>query len=209
MDKKAVDYSLYLVTDRELLGNKDLAATVEEAIKGGATLVQIREKNVSTLDFFELALVVKQITGKYNVPFIINDRIDIALAVDADGVHIGQEDMPLAAARKLLGSTKIIGVSVSTLEEAVKAQDEGADYLGVGAVFPTRTKSNADHVSLAAFRRIKEGVSVPVVAIGGIDKDNIQRVIEAGADGAAVVSAIISSADPYQAACSLRHIIKK
>ncbi len=126
MDKGAIDYSLYLVTDRDLLGTKDLGATVEEAIKGGATLVQIREKNLSTLEFFQLAGEIKVITQKHGVPFIVNDRVDIALAVDADGVHIGQEDMPLPVARKLLGPAKVIGVSVSTFEQALLAQQEGS-----------------------------------------------------------------------------------
>jgi thiamine-phosphate pyrophosphorylase len=209
MDKGIVDYSLYLVTDRDLLGSKDLAAAVEEAIKGGVTLVQIREKNLSTLEFYQLALVIKEITNKHAIPFIVNDRVDIALAVDADGVHIGQEDMPLSIARKLLGSSKIIGVSVATLEQALAAQREGADYLGIGAVFPTMTKDDADHVSLEELRQIKLGVTLPVVAIGGINKNNIRNVIATGVDGAAVVSAIIACSDPYEAARNLRHVMKR
>ena len=208
MDKEAIDYLLYLVTDRDLLGNKDLAVTVEEAIKGGVTLVQVREKNVSTLDFFQLALGIKEITTKHGVPFIVNDRIDIALAVDADGVHIGQEDMPLTVARKIVGPTKIIGVSVSTLEEALAAQSEGADYLGIGAVFPTMTKGDANSVSLEDLQKIKAGITIPVVAIGGINKNNILNVMETGVDGAAVVSAIIACSDPYEAALNLRRVMK-
>jgi thiamine-phosphate pyrophosphorylase len=208
MDKAAIDYSLYLVTDRDLIGNKDFAGTVEEAIKGGVTLVQIREKNLSTLEFFQLALGIKEITKKYSVPFIVNDRVDIALAVDADGVHIGQEDIPLTVARKLLGPTKIIGVSVSTLKQALAAQHEGADYLGIGAVFPTTTKNDADHVSLKDLQQIKAEVTVPVVAIGGINKNNIHNVMATGVDGAAVVSAIIACSDPYEAAVHLCRVMK-
>lgn len=209
MDKGSIDYSLYLVTDRDLLGSKNLAATVEAAIKGGVTLVQIREKDLSTLEFYQLALVIKEITNKYGIPFIVNDRVDIALAVDADGVHIGQDDMPLSAARKLLGDHKIIGVSAATLEQALEAQREGADYLGIGAVFPTMTKDDADHVSLEDLQQIKLSVTLPVVAIGGIHKNNIRNVMAAGIDGAAVVSAIIASSDPREAACNLRTIMKK
>jgi thiamine-phosphate pyrophosphorylase len=208
MDKAAIDYSLYLVTDRDLIGNKDFAGTVEEAIKGGVTLVQIREKNLSTLEFFQLALGIREITKKHSVPFIVNDRVDIALAVDADGVHIGQEDIPLTVARKLLGPTKIIGVSVSTLKQALAAQHEGADYLGIGAVFPTTTKNDADHVSLKDLQEIKSEVTVPVVAIGGINKNNIHNVMATGVDGAAVVSAIIACSDPYEAAVHLCRVMK-
>lgn len=208
MDKEAIDYLLYLVTDRDLLGNKDLAVTVEEAIKGGVTLVQIREKNVSTLEFFQLALEIKEITKKHGVPFIVNDRIDIALAVDADGVHIGQEDMPLTVARKMVGPAKIIGVSVSTLEQALAAQREGADYLGIGAVFPTTTKGDANSVSLKDLQEIKAGITIPIVAIGGINKNNIHNVMETRVDGAAVVSAIIACSDPYEAALDLRRVMK-
>jgi len=208
MDKGIVDYSLYLVTDRDLLGPKDLAATVEEAIRGGATLVQIREKNLSTLEFYQLALVIKDITQKHGIPFIVNDRVDIALAVNADGVHIGQEDMPLSVTRKLLGPSKMIGVSVATLEQALAAQHGGADYLGIGAVFPTMTKDDADSVSLEDLRQIKLEIKLPVVAIGGINKNNIRNVMATGVDGAAVVSAIIACSDPYEAACNLRHVMK-
>lgn len=208
MDKKAVDYSLYLVTDRDLLGNKDLAATVDEAIKGGVTLVQIREKNLPTLEFLNLVFSLKDVTGRHHVPFIINDRVDIALAADADGVHIGQEDMPLAVARKLLGPGKLIGVSVATLKEALAAEAEGADYLGVGAVFPTATKEDADYVSLEILREIRARVTVPVVAIGGIHEQNIRQVMAAGVEGAAVVSAIIARPDPYEAARRLRQMMK-
>ncbi|MDU4961079.1 MAG: thiamine phosphate synthase [Sporomusaceae bacterium] len=196
-------YSLYLVTDRRLLAGADLAAAVEQAILGGVTLVQLREKDASSRDFYQQAVSVKAITTKYGVPLIINDRADIALAVDADGLHIGDEDLPLPAARRLLGPRKLIGVSAATLAEAKATEAGGADYLGVGAVFPTATKNNADSVSLDDLRRITAAVSIPVVAIGGINETNISRVMTAGVAGAAVVSAIIGRPDPCQAARQL------
>lgn len=200
MKRKNIDYSLYLVTDRGLLAGKNLAETVEQAILGGVTLVQIREKACSTLTFYQEALKVREITLKYNIPLIVNDRLDIALAVDADGLHIGQADLPLTIARKILGPDKIIGVSAANLAEALTAEAAGADYLGVGAVFPTTTKDDADSVGLAELKRIKGAVTIPVVAIGGIQSENIEKVKVSGADGVAVVSAIIAAADPCCAA---------
>ncbi|SCM82432.1 Thiamine-phosphate synthase [uncultured Sporomusa sp.] len=208
MHNNSVDYSLYLVTDRDCLGGKELVATVEQALQGGATVVQVREKNLSTLEFFQVTSRIKSITDKYGVPLIVNDRADIALAVDAAGLHIGQEDLPLAVARRLLGPDKIIGVSASTLEEALLAQEQGADYLGVGAVFPTNTKDDADSVSLAALKSIKEQVRIPVVAIGGINRSNVQPVMETGIAGVAVVSAVIAAQDPYEAACDMLRLIR-
>lgn len=203
MHKNQINYSLYLVTDRGLLGGKDLVTTVEQAVRGGVTVVQVREKNLSSREFLEIALAVKAVTDKYKVPLIINDRADIALAVDAAGLHIGQDDLPLEAARKLLGVNKIIGVSTATLEEALLAQNQGADYLGVGAIFPTNTKDDADSVSLTQLQAIKGAVHIPVVAIGGINGDNLNSVVRTGVDGSAVVSAIIAAQDPYEAACKL------
>lgn len=208
MHNNSVDYSLYLVTDRDCLGGKDFVATVEQALRGGATVVQVREKNLSTLEFFQVTSRIKSVTDKYGVPLIVNDRADIALAVDAAGLHIGQEDLPLAVARRLLGPDKIIGVSASTLEEALLAQEQGADYLGVGAVFPTNTKDDADSVSLAALKSIKEQVRIPVVAIGGINRSNVQPVMETGIAGVAVVSAVIAAQDPYEAACDMLRLIR-
>ncbi|HML33897.1 MULTISPECIES: thiamine phosphate synthase [Sporomusa] len=208
MHNNNVDYSLYLVTDRDCLGGKDLVATVEQALQGGATVVQVREKNLSTLEFFQVTSRIKSITDKYGVPLIVNDRADIALAVDAAGLHIGQEDLPLAVARRLLGPDKIIGVSASTLEEALLAQEQGADYLGVGAVFPTNTKDDADSVSLAALKSIKEQVRIPVVAIGGINRSNVQAVMGTGIAGVAVVSAVIAAQNPYEAACDMLRLVR-
>lgn len=189
--KNSINYSLYLVTDRDVLKGRDLCKSVEEAILGGVTLVQLREKNISTLEFYNIAISLKKITDKYNIPLIINDRLDIALAVDAAGVHIGQSDIPGEIARKLLGKDKILGISASTLNEAIKAQMDGADYIGVGAIFQTSTKNDADSVSINDLKVIKEKVSIPVVAIGGINKENIKLLKDTNINGVAVVSAIL------------------
>jgi len=204
-----IDYSLYLVTDRELLGGKELMATVVEAINGGVNVIQLREKNISTRHFYYLALELKELTARHKVPFIINDRIDVALAIDADGIHIGQSDMPLLTARSLMGPEKIIGVSVTSVEQALGAEADGADYLGVGSIFSTGTKADADYVSLAALKEIKKYVKIPVVAIGGINEHNIGEVIETGVDGVAVVSAIVACSDPRSAAETISRIIRK
>ncbi|MCB8817895.1 thiamine phosphate synthase [Desulfosporosinus shakirovi] len=207
MSKVKIDYSLYLVTDRKLLGERDLAQSIELAIQGGVSLVQLREKSISTKDFLNLALRVKEITSKYEIPLIINDRLDIALAVDAEGLHVGQDDLPMLKARELLGPDKIIGVSVRTLEEALLAQQQGADYLGVGAVFRTSTKSDAKEVSLEQLEYIKKSVSIPVVAIGGINYGNIQQVKATGIDGISVVSAILVQDNIFMAAKQLKEIM--
>jgi thiamine-phosphate pyrophosphorylase len=206
-NKLDVNYGLYLVTDRGILGNRDLAEVVEEAIIGGVTVVQLREKTTSTLDFYNTALRIKAVTDKYNIPLIINDRLDIALAVDAAGLHVGQNDMPPHIARKVLGPNKILGVSTATLQEALKAQEDGADYIGVGAMFPTNSKSDAKYVTLEDLEKIKQGVKIPVVAIGGINLSNIRQVMEAGADGAAVISAILGKDDIKKAARELLEAI--
>jgi len=207
MSKVKIDYSLYLVTDRKLLGERDLAPSIELAIQGGVSLVQLREKSISTKEFLSLALRVKEITSKYEIPLIINDRLDIALAVDAEGLHVGQDDLPMLKARELLGPDKIIGVSARTLEEALLAEKQGADYLGVGAVFRTSTKSDAKEVSLEQLEYIKKSVSIPVVAIGGINYGNIQQVKATGIDGISVVSAILVQEDIFMAAKQLKAII--
>jgi thiamine-phosphate pyrophosphorylase len=204
-----IDYSLYLVTDRDLLAGKDLLTTVEAAIQGGVTVVQLREKNCSSRDFYQLAQQLQALTRRYQIPLIINDRLDIALAIDADGLHIGQSDLPLAVARRLLGPAKIIGVSASDLITAKQEAAMGADYLGVGAIFPTDTKSDADQVSLATLTAIKQAVKIPVVAIGGIHAGNLASLNSTGIDGVAVVSAIIAQADPEAAAVRLRQLLRK
>jgi len=204
----SIDLALYVVTDRGILGEKDLMKSIEQAILGGATVVQLREKNISTLAFHNIAVEVKKVTSKYKVPLIINDRIDIALSSQADGLHIGQDDMPLEIARKILGKEKIIGVSVRNLSEAMIAEKKGADYLGVGAVFPTGSKSDATLVGLAELKRIKEKVKIPVVAIGGINETNTKEVMEHKADGVAVISAVFSKEDITDASKALLKIIR-
>lgn len=207
MRKNEINYALYLVTDRKILAGRDLYECVEQAILGGTSLLQLREKDVSSKDFYEIAQRVKVIAAKYKVPFIINDRLDIALAVDADGLHIGQDDMPLSVARKLLGPDKIIGMSASSISEALTAEKEGADYLGVGAMFTTPTKKDADSVTLSQLAKIKAAVHIPVVAIGGINEDNVKSVINTGVDGVSVVSAILGKHDIQGTARKLLTII--
>jgi len=189
--KNNLNYNLYLVTDRDVLVDSDIFSGVEQAIKGGVTLVQLREKCLGTLEFYNIAVKIKTITDKYNVPLIINDRIDIALAIDAAGVHLGQSDMPADIARTLIGNNKILGVSTSTLKQAQKAERQGADYVGVGAMFPTTTKGDAKAVSVSCLKEIKEGISIPVVAIGGITQKNVELLKIANIDGIAVVSDIL------------------
>jgi len=206
--KNNIDYSLYLVTDRDVLVNSDIYTDVEEAIKGGVTLVQIREKSVGTLEFYNIAVKIKCITDKYKIPLIINDRIDIAQAIDAAGVHLGQDDMPASIARSILGNSKIIGVSTATLKQAQKAEREGANYVGVGAMFPTTTKDDACAVTINCLKEIKDGISIPVIAIGGISDKNITLLKSANIDGIAVVSAILSQKSVKMAAEKLRALIK-
>ena len=203
---KNPDLSLYLVTDKSDDVEKFLK-TIEEAIKGGVTIVQIREKTATTLDFYNLALKVKEITTKYNVPLIINDRIDIALAIDADGIHVGQTDMPCEVTRKLMGSDKIVGVSASTIKEAKQAEKDGADYIGTGAIFPTTTKDDAEKVSKKELKEIVDSIDIPVVAIGGITIENAPELIDTGIKGLSVVSAIMSSDNPKLSSQKLLNII--
>ena len=200
-----INLSLYLVTDKSDDVEKFLN-TIEEAIKGGVTVVQIREKTAETLDFYNLALKVKEITSKYDVPLIINDRVDVALAIDADGVHVGQSDMPCDVTRKLIGADKILGVSAATIEEAKKAQNDGADYIGTGAVFPTSTKDDAPKITKQDLKEIVESIEIPVVAIGGITKDNAPELIDTGIAGLSVVSAIMSSDNPKKSSEELLSI---
>lgn len=202
--KHNVDYTLYLVTDSALMSTATVEESVERAIRGGCTLVQLREKNASGRAFFDTALRVREITKCMGVPLIINDRIDIALAVGADGVHVGQDDMPAAVAHRLIGAERILGVSAGTLEEARAAVDDGADYLGVGAMFSTGTKTDADVTTFAELQRICETVSVPIVAIGGINQQTIPQFDGIAIDGLAVVSAIVAQTDIETAARTLK-----
>jgi len=199
-----VDYSIYLVTDRGILQGRDLLDAVAEAIEGGVTLIQLREKEVSSREFYQIALKVKDLAHSRGVPLLINDRLDIALAVNADGLHIGQEDLPLKVARKLLGPDKIIGLSVSNLEDAVQGEKEGADYLGAGAVYPTTSKDVSESpIGPDGLKKIKDAVSIPVVGIGGINLFNIEEVKRTGVDGVAVISAIMGAPDIKDAARKL------
>ncbi len=202
------DVSLYLVTDSGLCPRGQLPQVVEQALQGGVTMVQVREKDCSSRVFYETALRVQEVARRYGVPLIINDRLDVALAVDADGLHIGQSDLPACVARRLLGEGKLLGVSAGTLEEARQAVADGADYLGVGAVFPTGTKEDADAVGVDGLRRICAEVNVPVVAIGGLKADNLSQLAGTGADGIAVVSAIVGQRNPRAAAQNLHRALE-
>jgi thiamine-phosphate pyrophosphorylase len=207
---KREDLSLYLVTDKDLANGRPLEDIVEEAVKGGVSMVQIREKDASSRDFFELAKLVKQILEPYKVPLIINDRLDIALAVDAEGLHIGQSDLPYEVAREILGADKIIGLSVENIAQAKAANSLDVDYIGLSPVFSTQTKNDiAKPLELEGVREIASFTKHPSVAIGGIDSINTADIIKAGADGVAVVSAIISSSDPKQSSLELRSIVDK
>ena len=201
---------LYLVTDEELLAGKDLFETVEAAVKGGVSLVQLREKNSSTRDFIERAVRLKQILAPYGVPLIINDRVDVALASDADGVHIGQSDMPYPMVRRLLPSGKLIGLSVESPRQVLEANQYEVDYIAASPVFATATKTNTlTEWGIEGLRWIKSVSTHFLVGIGGIHVGNIASLFEAGADGVAVVSAIITSSDPEKAASSLLQALKK
>ena len=200
------DYTLYLVTDRQLMSCDSLTEAVEQAILGGCTMIQLREKELSSLEFYNQAVAVKQVTDKYHIPLIINDRIDIAMAVQATGVHIGQHDLPAAAVRKVIGENMLLGVSASSIAEAIQAQQDGADYLGVGAMFPTGAKTDAESVSMEELQKIRTAVSLPIVVIGGINKGNAGRFKPMGIDGLAVVSAIIAQSDIKAAAAELKDL---
>lgn len=204
-----IDYTLYLCTDSGLMSCDTVEESVERSILGGASVVQLREKNASSLELFRLARRVKQVTDRYGVPLIINDRLDICMAVDAAGVHLGQSDLPCAEARKILGAGKIIGVSAATPEEAAKAQADGADYLGVGAVFSTSTKTNTRPVTKDTIRGIRAAVTIPFVVIGGVNQQNISQLYGLGIDGAAVISAVISQPDITAAAKAMREAAEK
>lgn len=195
---------LYAVTDSMWLGNRTLPEVVKEALEGGATFLQIREKNLAYPEFVKLATEVKAVTNAYHIPYVVDDDVELAKEIDADGVHIGQSDLALVEARRVLGPDKIIGVSAHSVAEAIEAERNGADYLGVGSVFTTSTKLDAEAVSKATLKEICEAVSIPVVAIGGIQKDNMLQLKGTKVDGVAVVSAIFAAPDIRQAAKELR-----
>lgn len=206
-DKK--DLFVYAVTDRSWLNGAKLAEQVEQALKGGATFVQLREKQLDTGEFLREAEEIRRLCRLYQVPFVINDNVDVALAVDADGVHVGQSDMEAGDVRSKLGPDKIIGVSAHTVEQALLAQERGADYLGVGAVFTTNSKDDAESVSLETLRAICEAVDIPVVAIGGVSRNNIAKLGGSGISGVAVISAIFAQKDIGSATRELCALTKK
>ncbi|MGN0267803.1 MAG: thiamine phosphate synthase [Lachnospiraceae bacterium] len=200
-DKKMM--LLYAVTDRTWTGTMSLYEQVEAALKNGVTCVQLREKELDEETFLQEAVEIGALCRKYQVPFIVNDNVDIAVKCGADGVHVGQDDMMASDVRRRVGGRMIIGVSAHNVKEAVEAVENGADYLGVGAVFNTSTKTNVSNMSAETLREICDAVNVPVVAIGGISADNIQKLKGSGVDGVAVVSAIFAAKDPGKAAAEL------
>ena len=203
------DYSLYLVTDRTLSLGRSTVEVVRAAIRGGVSCVQLREKGCSTREFMDEARLLKALLAGTGVPLFINDRLDVALAVGADGVHLGQNDLAIADARRLVGNRMIIGISAESVADAVRAEAEGADYIGASPVFTTPTKTDtAPPLGLDGLRAIRRAVRLPLVAIGGINADNAAAVLRAGADGLAVVSAIVSAPCPRTAAAGLRQRIQ-
>ncbi len=209
MKLKKENILLYVVTDRTWLGQNKLRDQVEEIIKSGATLLQVREKDLSFEEFVAEAKQIKNITERYGIPLIINDRIDVAIAVDADGVHLGQEDEDIKKAKEIFGADKIIGISAHNVEEALKAQNNGADYIGVGAVFSTSTKKDANTVAYETLQDICRAVTLPIVAIGGITEDNILNLSGSGVDGVAVISAIFASENVGKATDKMLGLAKK
>ncbi len=207
MKKSQIDLSLYLVTE-ESIAIEELTKIIAESVSGGVSIVQLREKNNSSLSFYKKASALKQLLNELSIPLIINDRVDIALAVGADGIHIGQDDLPLPVVKQMVPEDMIVGVSVSTLEEALEAERNGADYIGVGSVFPTKTKQDATLMAIEDLGEICRSVSIPAVAIGGITADNISALSDSGLSGTAVVSAIMNADSPKTASESLLKIIK-
>jgi len=206
-----VDYALIFVTDDSIRDDNSFFAILEAALKGGATIIQLREKSCDTATFYKRAIRCKKLCDTFKIPLIINDRLDIALAIDADGVHIGQTDMPYDVARRLMGNSKIIGLSVSNTEQAEKKDAQAADYIGISPIFSTNTKTTdlAQPLGIAGLKAIRELYAKPIVCIGGINKNNTQEIIENGADGIAVVSAISKAEHPEAATKELKEIVCK
>ena len=201
---KKLDTTMYFITDSTNYSEEEFLRRVEEACKGGITLLQLREKKRTTREYLSLAEKVHEITMRYDIPLIIDDRVDVALAVNAEGVHVGQSDMPVAIARKLMGTDKIVGATAKTVPQALEAYEQGADYLGVGAIYPTTTKVKTVLTSVDTLKEIVKAVPIKVNAIGGLNKDNIHVLKGSGIDGICAVSAIMKSDDPCIAAKELR-----
>lgn len=209
MKLNSKDLFLYAVTDRKWTGKKTLFEQVEESIKGGVTFVQLREKELEYKLFLDEAIKMKDLCKKYDIPFVVNDNVDIAIKSNADGVHIGQEDMEASNVREMIGKDKILGISVQTLEQAIEAEKKGADYLGIGTIFPTNSKDNAVKVSIETLSLICKSVNIPVVAIGGINKTNINQLKNTGISGVALISAIFANDDIEYATRELKEILSK
>ena len=204
-----MNYDLYIITDQRISHGKSHLEVAEAALAGGATVIQFRDKEMKDSEAVVACREIYKLTKKKGVSFIVNDRVEIAKAVDADGVHLGQEDMSFSSARKILGKEKIIGISVETVEQALKAVEGGADYLGVGPIYPTASKPDAGKVlGIARLKEIRESVNIPIVAIGGINENNLEEVLRAGADGVAVISAVVSASDITEACRKLKNKIE-
>jgi thiamine-phosphate pyrophosphorylase len=204
-----VDYSVYLVTDRELARGRTTLEIAGAAIRGGVSCIQLREKMCSTREFIDESLAIRSLLARHGIPLIINDRVDVALAVKADGIHLGQKDMPCRMARQIIPESMIVGISVESLDDAIAAQKDGADYLGVSPIYPTPTKTDtAQPLGLEGLRSIRSEVDLPLVGIGGLNADNAEAVIHNGADGVAVVSAIVAADDPEAATRDLIEIVR-
>ncbi|MBQ3138354.1 MAG: thiamine phosphate synthase [Ruminococcus sp.] len=201
---KQIDTTMYFITDSTGYGEEEFLYRVEEACKGGVTLIQLREKERTTREYLALAEKVHEISQRYNIPLIIDDRVDIALAVNAEGVHVGQSDMPVHIARKLMGDDKIVGATAKTVPQALEAHEQGADYLGVGAIYPTTTKVKTVLTSVETLKDIVKAVPIKVNAIGGLNKENIHILKDSGIDGICAVSAIMKAGSPCIAAKELR-----
>ncbi len=204
------DLSLYVITDKTLSQGRSHLDIMRASLAGGATMIQLREKEATSLAFYQEAMQLLPVCRQYQVPLIINDRVDIALAVDADGVHVGQDDLPADVVRRIIGPDKILGVSASTVDEALQAQRDGAQYIGVGAVYGTATKADAGAaIGVERLKDIAAAVSIPVVAIGGIQTHNISAVIQTGVQGVAVISAVVSQPDVEEATRKLLELVRQ
>ena len=203
--KPRIDWSVYVITDRGTVGDRSLHDVIAAALKGGATVVQLREKNLPTHDIVTFGQALRDLTHSMNVPLIVNDRVDVALAINAEGVHVGPRDMPAKIARQLIGPDRILGVSAATVAEAQQAVQDGADYVGVGDLYGTPSKPDAGTpIGLERLAEIAQSIDIPIVGVGGVTVEKASAVIEAGAAGVAVISAVLAAPDPFDAAQQLR-----